>query len=346
MKQILLIGESIYPEHSTSWTHAWKADLLERNIPFRFIKWNDPSILDAMARADVILHPISHFSTEELKISRQLLIAAHLSGKAVFPSLYDLWHFDDKVAQTALFTFTNQRHPNAVLLLNSEEQNPLGEKLSLPVIHKLRGGSGSYNVNKITSQAELEKTYQKMFGQGLQSKPKVFFKVWSAIKSVRSPADFLEKLFRAPDFYKSYSVAKHLPTDGNYLYLQEFIAGITFDLKIAIVNNKLGYCCRHVRSNDFRASGSNDIFYDHSLISDDVIQECLAAFNVLNMTCAGFDVVIDPKTGRPRILEVSYGFSHKAIFDCGLYYDLATETWINHPLDVPLEILKALDVTV
>lgn len=345
MKHILLIGDTMYPEHSTSWTHAWKAGLENRNIPFNFLMWNDSGILDAMATADVILHSISHFSTEELKISRQLLIAAHLAGKVVFPSLYDLWHYDDKVAQTALLKFTNRLHPKTVLLLNDKETDPLGGTLSLPVIHKLRGGSGSYNVSKLTSRDELEKTYKKMFGQGLQSKPKLLFKIWSTVKSVRSTKDFYKKLLRAGDLRKSYSVAKHLPADRNYLYLQEFVSGLTFDLKIVIVNKKLGYLCRRIRSNDFRASGSNNIFYDRSMISNDVIEECLAAFHALNMTCAGFDVVIDPNTGIPSILEVSYGFSHKAIYDCGVYYDLAAKAWVDRPLDVPLEILKALDVT-
>lgn len=344
MKHILLIGDSLYPEHSTSWTHAWKAGLEARSIPFEFINWNDSGILDAMARADVILHAISHFSDEELKISRQLLIAANLSGKLVFPSLHDLWHFDDKIAQTALLKFTNRRHPETILLLNDKNSDPLGQQLSLPVIHKLRGGSGSYNVTKLSSTVELEKTYRNMFSSGLQSKPKVFFKIWSAIKSVRSFTDFFTKLLRARDFHKSYSVAKYLPTDRNYLYLQKFVAAAEFDLKIVIVNNKLGYLCRHIRSNDFRASGSNDIFYDRNLVSNDTIQECVAAFRALNMTCAGFDVVIDPNTALPEILEVSYGFSHRAIFKCGAYFDLSNQVWVDQPLDVPIEILKVLGV--
>lgn len=344
MKQILLIGDSLYPEHSTSWVHVWKASLKDRGVPFEFMNWNDTNVLDAMDRADAILHPISHFSTEELKISRQLLIAAHLAGKAVFPSLHDLWHFDDKVAQSALFKFTKQSHPKTVLLLNNQVADPLGGHLSLPVVNKLRGGSGSYNVTKVTSQDQLNKVYHCMFSQGLQSKPKVFFKIWSAIKSVRSPADFFNKLLRARDFRKSYSVARHLPAERNYLYLQDYVAGATFDLKIVIVNNKLGYLCRHIRSNDFRASGSNDIYYDQSLISDAVIETCVAAFRTLNMTCAGFDVVVDPNTDTPSILEVSYGFSHKAILDCGVYFDLGTQTWVDQPLDVPVEILKVLDL--
>jgi hypothetical protein len=113
---------------------------------------------------------------------------------------------------------------------------------------------------------------------------------------------------------------------------------VDHDLKIVVVGDQLSYIGRSVRAGDFRASGGGSLFYDRSMVTKDVIDLAFAAADRLNTVCTGFDIVIDPRTSRPVILEVSYGFSHTALMEAQGHFD-RSGVWHDTPLNAPEALL-------
>ena len=99
------------------------------------------------------------------------------------------------------------------------------------------------------------------------------------------------------------------------------------------------FCARNVRKNDFRASGGGDIYYDRSLLTDDIIDAAFDTADKLGMNCVGFDYVVDERTGTGKIIEMCYGFDYIAQSDLGAYID-RNHIWHEEAVYVPDEIIK------
>jgi len=55
----------------------------------------------------------------------------------------------------------------------------------------------------------------------------------------------------------------------------------------------------------------------------------------------GYDYVVDDKTGKGKIIEISYGFSHEALLGANGHFD-RDGNWNSEPLNAPVELLKNL----
>jgi len=131
------------------------------------------------------------------------------------------------------------------------------------------------------------------------------------------------------------------PNERGYVFFQEFVPNNGFDLKIVVIGDKLSFVARNARKGDFRASGGGDLFYDHSLISKNIIDSAFSVSDKLGFRCMGYDYVIDKNNGIGKIVEMSYGFSHTALMQAGGYFDRKGQ-WHNEPLNAPHEVLESL----
>jgi len=190
-------------------------------------------------------------------------------------------------------------------------------------------------------KAELHSYAKRMFSKGFRSRPNALLKVRSNLASSRTFAEIIKRLKRAPEFLFSWRNASRLGSESGYVYLQEFIPGVDHDLKIVVIGDQLSFICRAVRKNDFRASGGGSLFYDRSLITQELIKAAFNASDTLGSDCTGFDMVVDPRTQRPVIFEVSYGFSHTALLQAGGYFD-RSGAWHDVPLNAPRALLQRM----
>jgi glutathione synthase/RimK-type ligase-like ATP-grasp enzyme len=256
-----------------------------------------------------------------------------------FPAFDDYWHFDDKIAQAYLLSSIRAPTPsNWVFYTLEEVSNWLLTSPQFPIVGKLKVGSGSNNVQLFQNTNQVKSFAKKMFLRGINASPNPIFKIRSNLQSSRSLGDVLSRLKKAPNFFFSLISAKQLEREKSYVYLQEFIPGAKFDVKIAVVGEKLSFIGRKIRMGDFRASGGGDLFYDRSLITKKIID---IAFNVadrIGSQCLGLDFVINPIDSEPYIVEISFGFSSLALENCGGYFTRSGE-WVSNPLSAPKEIL-------
>ena len=95
--------------------------------------------------------------------------------------------------------------------------------------------------------------------------------------------------------------------------------------QVTIIGHRAFAFTRDVRPGDFRASGSGRIVYDRARVRPACVTTAFRVAKAVGVQSVAFDFVNDG-TSTPRIVEISYGFDSKPVFDCGGYTD-ETLSW-------------------
>jgi len=342
MLSVGIVKSDFHDHHSGSWSNEWLDICVKEGLCHELVDWRQLDAFKTLSKHDVILWHYNHNSRDEMKFAPGILSALKDAGCVVFPDYSDSRHFDDKVIQSYLLEGLGLPSPKNYPIHSQKAVDDwihtVGE---FPVVAKLRAGSGAGNVKLIKDSGELRRYARRMFGRGFSSKPSVFFKIKSNASSSRSLEDVMSRLKRAPEFLFTRKQAGALARESGYVYLQQFIDGVNYDLKIVVVGDQLSFIGRSVRKGDFRASGGGDLFYDRSMISPDLIKTAFSAAAALRSDCVGFDMILDPTDNKALILEVSYGFSHTALLDAGGYFD-RRGIWHDVPLNAPEAVMKRM----
>lgn len=326
--------------HSTTWIIPW-IDYCERcHISYDVVDLFRMSTIDVLRNYDCLLWHFGQYNYAEMLEARSILYAAQKLGLRVFPGFNEAWHFDDKVAEMYALEAVKAPIPHSHVFYDMEAFDEwLDSGIDLPIVAKLRTGSGSHNVRLFHSANKLRCYAKRMLGKGFNSAPSLLYKTSSNIRASHDWQTFKSKLKRAPEFLRTLAGAKKFPKEHGYVYLQEFIPNDGFDMKVVVVGDKLAGFYRPIRSHDFRASGGGTFLYDRGLFKSDIIQSAFAVTDALGMQCVGFDYVVDKRTGKGVIVEMSYGFSHTAVMGLGGYFDRDCQ-WHEGALNAPEEIVK------
>ncbi len=297
--------------------------------------------IETLRHYDVLLWHFSQYNYAEMLEARSILYCAEKIGLKVFPGFNESWHFDDKVAEMYALQSVNAPIPQSHVFydMDSLKEWLESQEVQYPLVAKLRTGSGSHNVKLLKSEDQLKKYSKRMLGKGFNPAPSLLYKTTSNVRSSHDWATFKAKAKRMPEFFRVLSGAKKFPNEKGYLYLQEFIPNDGFDMKVVVVGDKLSGCYRPVRSHDFRASGGGEMLHNKDLFTKDIIQSAFETADRLGLQCVGFDYVVDKRTGKGVIVEMSYGFSHTAVLGHRGYFD-RDGIWHDEPLNAPKEILK------
>lgn len=339
---VAIVKSDFHGKHSGSWTGEWLRVCKEKSIKHELVDWREEGAFENLRKHSVVLWHYSHYSSDEMRFAPSILESLRESGCEVFPGNADSRHFDDKIIQAYLLKGLGLLTPeNYPLHSLAAVDDWLEKNGTFPVVGKLRSGSGANNVRLLKNERQLRRYSRRMFKKGLSARPAVMLKAKSNLFSSRSMADFFARLKRIPEFLFSRKLASGRGRERGYVYLQEFIKGASYDLKVVVIGGKLSFIGRKVRKGDFRASGGGDLFYDRTLVTPDVISAAFKAAEALNSDCAGFDMVVDPENGQPLILEVSYGFSYQALLQAGGYYDKDMR-WHGRPLNAPEAVLNRM----
>jgi glutathione synthase/RimK-type ligase-like ATP-grasp enzyme len=327
--------------HSTSWYYPWEEYCQENNLEYEILNPYSSTIIDELKKFDILLWHFNNYTFQDMMMARSILYSAKMLGLKIFPDFYDIWHFDDKIAETYLLQSIAASIPQSWLFYSLNEiKNWDKHEITFPLVAKLKCGSGSHNVKLIKSKSQLIDYSKRMFGNGFSPHPSIFYKAKSNYDSSKGKKDLMmSRIKKIPEFYNTYKSAKKFPNEKGYVFLQEFIPNNGYDLKIVVIGEKLSFIVRRVRKNDFRASGGGDIYYDKTLITKDIIDSAFAVNDKLKFLCMGYDYVINSKTNEGKIIEMSYCFSHVALLQAKGYFD-RNGIWYDRPLNAPEEILK------
>lgn len=330
--------------HSTNWTQQWitAAEIMGLDYHTVDLLFVDNAI-EIVREYDILLWHFDNYCYEEMLQARSILYSALQMGLKVFPGFSEAWHFDDKIAEMYALQACQAPIPRSWVFYSLDQvtQAMKNGVITFPKVAKLRTGAGSHNVKLIQSEAELRTYARRMFAKGFDPAPSLLYKTSSNIRSSHNWKTFVAKLKRVPEFLRNLKRAKQFPRERGYVYLQEFIPNDGFDIKVVVIGDKLTGLHRPIRSYDFRASGGGEVLYDKSLFSQELINTAFSTADKLQMKCVGFDFIIDNRTNKPIIVEMSYGFSSSAVEGMGGYFD-RDGTWYNKPVNAPMEILSNL----
>ena len=329
--------------HSTSWIYPWEEYCKENNIEYEFIDLIRCDAVEELKRFDLLLWHFGQYRHAEMLEARSILYSAKRLGLKIFPDFDDAWHFDDKVAEMYILQALGAPIPESHVFYDKESVERAVETgmITLPIVGKLRTGSGSHNVKLLKSKSDLMHYASKMFNGGYNPAPSLWYKTTSNIRSSHNKQQFISKLKRAPEFLRTLAGARHFPNEKDYVYLQQFIPNDGYDMKVVVVGDKCAFLIRPVRSHDFRASGGGEVFFDKNYFKPQIVESAFNVSDALGAKCMGYDYVVNKETGEGVIVEMSYGFSHEAIMASGGYYDRNLR-WHDEPLNAPKELLDNL----
>lgn len=327
-------------KHSTTWNNPWIEYCDNNKIDYSIVNCFDNDILKTLNNYDVLLWHFNNYTLQDMLFARSILNSAKNKGLKVFPDFSTSWHFDDKVAETYLLQSVEAPIPESWIFYTYDScKKWIHDENPTPIIAKLRCGSGASNVKLFEDNQSLTKYAKQMFGNGFKTAPSVLYKTKSNVKSAKDWETIIKRFKRIPDFVKTMKNAQEFPMEKGYTFFQEFIPNNGFDLKIVVIGEKLSFIARNVRKGDFRASGGGDIYFDKSLVTKDIIQSAFEISDQLNFQCMGYDYVVDTRTNKGKIVEISYGFSHTALILAGGYWD-RNGVWFEEPLNAPDEVIK------
>jgi len=297
----------------------WISYCEENKIQYKIVNCYENDIIKQLDDCDALMWHHNHASPKDVQFAKQLLFSVEQSGKKVFPNFNTTWHFDDKVGQKYLLEAINAPLTPSYVFYSKKEAIQWVELTTFPKVFKLRGGAGSANVRLAKTKQEAKKLINKAFGRGFPQYDRFgnLKERWRKYLLGKTTLfDVLKgcvRIFHTTDFARVAGNAK------GYVYFQEFIPNNSYDIRIIVIEDRAFGIKRMVRENDFRASGSGNIVYKKSEISEDCVRIAFDLNQKLKTQCIAIDFVFDDK--QALIVEISYGFVPQVYDPCEGYWD-------------------------
>ena len=271
-------------------------------------------IIEQLQGFDAFLWHFDHVESRDMLVAPMVLEAAESLGLEVFPNRATRWHFDNKLAQKYLLEGLGAPLARSQVFYSEDKAREYLATAALPVVAKLRAGSGSANVQLLRTKAQAEAYCKRMFGAGENPLPSYFADTSTRVRSVAQAGMLKQKLKRAPAaLYRRLMKRRYTARERGYVYLQEFLPGNEFDTRITVVGDLAWGFIRRVRPGDFRASGSRNIDYDLQFVDPQCVKIAFEVAERLGSQSTAFDFVKTPD-GEPRIVEISYGYESGAVY--------------------------------
>lgn len=266
----------------------------------------------------------------DMKPSMQSVASSILSclevvaRKPVFPNLKTRWHFDNKVSQAYLFKQIGVSTPETnVFWEENKAMQWLQNNCKFPIVAKLKRGASSSAVYIFKSKPEAIRYVKKMFSLkgisgesgGAARSPYRMWRDFARNRILHFPRPFIQYYLKQRP-----RLREVWPNERGYAYFQEFVPENEFDTRVTVIGNRAFAFRRYNRDGDFRASGSGKIDYSKNGIDLDMIRIAHEISNLHSFQSMAYDFLIDKK-GKPTIVEISYAYKSKAVYNCSGHWD-------------------------
>jgi len=300
----------------------WVKRLEELGVQVVRVNCYSDTVIAKIADCDALMWHWSHSDPKAMLFAKWLVFALEQAGKEVFPNSRTSWHFDDKVGQKYLLEAVGAPLVPSHVFYDAESARQWLDRVTFPLVFKLKGGAGSQNVRLVRSRSDAEKLVRLAFGRGFSPNDP-----WGLVKDriwrLRHDRSLRDVYLLARSFARFVIPTKLERVKGRekgYIYFQEYMPDNDFDTRIIVVGKRAFGIIRHNREGDFRASGSGLIEYDHEKIDVRCVQIAFEVNQRLNVQCLAYDFIYDSQR-MPRIVEISYGFVESGYDSCPGYWD-------------------------
>ncbi len=299
----------------TSFSERWIECCTQNGISHKVVDCYRSDIIHELSTVDGLLWHFTHASHQDLIIARHVIMSAERMGVVVYPNTATCWHFDDKIAQKYLLESVEAPLVPTYVSYNKEEALAWAEGATFPKVFKLRRGAGSTNVRLVHSRSQATWLIKRMFGRGFAPAGTLFGDLNTRVIKARRRGDLLGFIKRASQsFLIMRRINYQMSPERGYVYFQDFISGSLFDIRVTVIGDRAFGFTRNVRRNDFRASGSGSIDYDLSRVDLNCVRTAFDVQKKIGAQSIAFDFLLD-ENKQPRILELSYGFAPKPVYE-------------------------------
>ncbi|RZK48109.1 MAG: hypothetical protein EOO99_11430 [Pedobacter sp.] len=315
-----------------SFSDRWIQYCKLQNIPFKIVNCYENDIIQQLEGCQALMWHHHHGNIKDIIFAKQLLYSIQQSGKFVFPTFNDSWHFDDKLGQKYLLESIQAPMVPTYVFYDRKQSLEWAQVVNYPKVFKLRGGAGSSNVKLIKSIKECEKIISKAFSTGIPQ-----FDKWNNLREQflrfkNGKGNYLNIFKGLYRLFIPTKLEKASTRQINYVYFQEFIPGNDGDIRVIIIGDKAFIIERKNRENDFRASGSGIISYpDNNSANKACIELAFSTTEKLKGECIAFDFILR-SDGSPLIVELSYAFTTAGYDKCKGYWNRNLE-WFETPFN-------------
>ena len=304
--------------NNKTFSDRWISYCKAQHIPYKIVDCYQSDIIQQLADCDALMWHFHHAGSKSMLMAKQLLYSVKATGKKVFPDFETVWHFDDKVGQKYLLEAIDAPLVPSYAFYTKNEALEWADNTDFPKVFKLRGGAGSSNVKLARTKSDAIKLIRQSFGRGFSP-----YEGWSnlneRIRKYRNGKTSLFDVFKGViRLFHTTDFAKVVGRERGYTYFQDFIANNDSDVRVIVIDEKAFAIKRMVRKNDFRASGSGEIFYEKELFDLETIKLSLDIASKLHTQCVALDFVYQNE--KPLVVEISYGFSVDGYDPCVGYW--------------------------
>ncbi len=294
--------------------------LEHNNIPWIRVDINDADFWEKIKTVDLFIYRWIQFD-DHIQIAKNIMPIIEFELKVnIHPDNATGWHYDDKIKEYYLLKQKGYPFIDTWVFYDKKKALEWVEGVTeYPLVFKLKGGAGSHNVLLAKNKSTAKRLINKMFGSGITSDGMYLpgslrYKDFKWKNFIRHTGGNLFRLFRGEDAEPYWQLNK------NYVLFQKFLPGNTSDTRVLVIGKRMLAFRRGVRKNDFRASGSGIILYDHESIDIRCLQIALKVSTEMKFQSMAYDFLFD-SDGNPMIAEISYTSNDNVVSRCEGYWD-------------------------
>jgi len=293
----------------TNFSPYWIEYCKKNNLPYKIVNCYDNDLISQLIGCRGLMW---HWDLTDYKatlFARQLTISLESAGIKVFPGIKTGWHYNDKVGQKYLLEAIGAPLVKSYVFFSKKKALRWAGETTYPKVFKLRTGAGSSNVKLVKNKDAAQRLIRKAFGTGFpQINPvsRLKERLWilrrdKNFSSLKKLATGIIRLLITK------KVEKFSQREKGYVYFQDYLAHNNNDTRIVVIGDRSFGMIRHCRIDDFRASGSGLIDYNHKLINIDCVRTAFDIAKKLNVQSIAIDFI--KKADVPcQIIEISYAF--------------------------------------
>jgi len=275
-----------YP--GNNWAYRFAMSLKEEGADCDIVDMDKSDWIDRIKPYDVLIWKPQFMGVRSSQILKEkIYFIQHFMKKRVYPNYETVWHFDSKIAQSYIFKYQEIRTPPTFVSFDYNEAVHHARRLRYPVVLKESGGASSSAVSLVKSGKELIRYINRIF-------------LWENLLARKLSSRLFDRF--------------------GQIYTQAFLRGNPADLRINIIGDHYAFgFWRKNRDNDFRASGSGRIDYEKEL-PEHIISYCAKISRMNHFDSMAYDILF--RKDKFYIIEMSYGYNDKAVYNSGGYYIL------------------------
>jgi glutathione synthase/RimK-type ligase-like ATP-grasp enzyme len=241
------------------------------DIPYDFYDAHSSSWFENASRFEIILWRSLSDPASQWEAKSKIHVIESQLHILCLPSENELWYYEDKERQS--FLLMHARLPHFATFASHDLADSLAfvHEARYPLVSKIVTGSGSVGVSRIDSVHQAERLCHRVFSEA----------------GARTNWPYLSQ--------------------KDYVYLQEYVAGAEFDLRVIVAGNSAWGYYRRPTAGDFRASGS--MIVEKRSIPEEALDVAVKVYEAVGCRSQlAVDMLRDPRDGCYRVIEFSTFF--------------------------------------